>query len=204
MSIEKIELHFRRPGVTVQGLHLYNPAGFPDEPLAVLSKAVIRVRLDSVLEETIRFSEIRLNLSKVNLLKNSEGLLNITAFANRLSAKSPQESREGDSSRKKSIHIERLHLSIGTIRYRELKPGGLDVSVAANITDKEYRDVNDVKALGKAVATEILKSAMVHTALKAVLASPLETLGGNGRKFIDNARDAVREVKEKLKGLFRR
>lgn len=204
ISLEKIELHFLRPGVTIHSLHIYNPAGFPDEPLAVLPKALIRIRLNTLLTDTLRFSEIRLNFSRVNLMKNSNDVLNVDAVANRLASKSSPEPEGGSASPKKSIHIERLHLSLGTIRYRELKPGGQDVSVDAKIVDKEYRDVKNVKELATTVIIEILKSAMVDNALKAILASPLATLGGGGRKIIDNARDAVRAVRDKLKDLFRR
>jgi len=198
-----------RPTVKIKNLRIWSPPGFPDEPFLTFPEILVQVYPKTVFGPSVRFSEVRIDLSDASLVKNKEGKINAAVIAQSFQedeAPSPKTTETDPAGEKKSIHIERLLLSIGTIRYRDAGSSREGLAIEANIKDKEFRDVTNLKTVARAVTREILQSAMRTAAMNALLAGSIPTAlllkTESGQNALDSAKTAIQKVGNKIKKLL--
>lgn len=210
IKVSDVRINWLSAKVRVVDLKIFNPPGFPDDPFVTIPEIEIAIDPRSVFHRTVRFKEVRLNLSEATLLKNSENRVNAVVLSERLAADRPGRPAPAEASSGKSIFIDRLVLSIGTIRYRDIGRGGKEISLNVNLKDREYRNIEDLKTVVKAVAREIVQQAMKETFLNHLLAPSAYLLTGampaavllqseQGKKIAEKAGDLLKNAGRGLK-----
>lgn len=202
-----------QPTIRIKNLGLWNPPHFPDEPFLTFPEILVQVYPKTAFEPTVRFREVRVDLSDASLVKNKEGKINAVVLAQSFQEDAAPEANTpapspSSAPEKKHIHIERLLLSIGTIRYRDAASTREGLAVDAGIKDKEFQNVTDLKTVARAVTREILQSAMRAAAMNALLAGsfpPALLLKTDaGQNAIDRAKTAIQKVGSGIKKLLGR
>lgn len=206
ISIGSVSVNLWKRRFTVKDLRVFNPPGFPDEAFVHFPRILVVVHARTLFQPVVRFQDINLNLASASLFRNSEGVLNVESAIEKgdCVAASVQESSVRAARSRRSIHIEHLSLTIGTLRYRDERLKPLDISVDAGIVDKEFRDVVDVRSLSQTVCREVVKQAVRQTLVKEVGRMTALDPGSTGAALAEKAGETAQKIGAKIKHLFRR
>lgn len=213
VTVGEVKLRPLQSRLSLRDIRVFNPPGFPDNPFLRFPVIDVEVYSGTIFDPEIRFREIHLDLAEASLFRNGAGVLNAEAVADQwavaLAARAAEGQKDGGApspgeSREKSIHIERLLLSLGTIRYHDARHPEVDVAVDAGLVDKEFRDVRDFRALSMAVLGEILreavKRALIKEALRSAAAGLIPTNAAG--TVLEKAGAVLEKLGAKLKGIF--
>lgn len=209
VRIGDVDIGILDPGITIRNLVVFNPQGFPAQPFVALPLISARVVPSSIFSDTVRMREVRIHLSQASIYKNAQGKLNATVISEMFSTPSDPSTAGAADSKTKKIHIDRLLLSLGSIRYFGEKTDNPLVSLDVNIQDKEFRNVSDLKSVIRAVTQEVLQGALGIGIVKTAISASLGILTGTsdatletGKATIHTAKTAVKKLGEGLKKLF--
>ena len=113
--------------VSIKDFKLHNPAGFGDAPLLVIPEVFVEYDQSALAKNKIHLTQVRFNLSDLNIVKNEAGQTNLLAVG--ITLPSPKEKVEKDTGlaelKKKTglefAGVDALTVSIGTVKFIDLK-----------------------------------------------------------------------------------
>lgn len=141
--IGKFETRFTSGDVRIQDLRLFNTAQFGSSEFLRIAELQLEYDPASVRSGKLGFKLVRLNLAEVNVVRSEAGELNIDlkplqkklagGTSNPGKAKSGQQFEFGG--------IGTLNLSLGKVRYTDLKTPANNVERDLGIRDQEFKNI---------------------------------------------------------------
>lgn len=195
VAVDHLSVNPFTANVSIRGLVLKNPAGWPTDAFLDLREFKADAKLTSLFSDRMTANEVVLDIARFTLVKNQQGVLNAKAFSDAIMSGGSEPAPKSEGPAKKFL-IKHLVLKFDQLVYAD--HSGAQPSV------KEYdlhlqRDLQDVDSVAKIINP-------ISTASFGVIA---DALGGvlNGRtdllKDVSGAiQDAGKKTGEKLKGFM--
>lgn len=168
VKIEDFSLGILKTAVRIRGFRLYNPQGFPDEPLVDISKVSVDYDLPALLKKKAHLNRVEFDLKEVTVVKSKDGRLNVDELAVAKKEEKPAEAMP--------LQIDYLSLSIGRVVYKDFSKGekpSIEI-FEVNIRDRVYKNITSAQALASLILLEALKP----TAIKGAKIYALSGLTG--------------------------
>lgn len=222
VSIRKIDASIVKTAVNIDGILIVNSKNFTDRIMANIANIYIKMDLPALLKHKIHIQNLRLDLTKFFIIKDSNGKVNLDSlnFMKKEPAifgkKIKKEKRPFDFS------IDRLQLSIGNVIYKDYTAVPLKVvEFDIGIKDEVYENVTDLNAIaGIVVARALAKTnladiigynlADIHRKALATIQKGSEFLKqttavatGIVKGSMEQTKEAVGKAKEAIEGLFK-
>jgi uncharacterized protein involved in outer membrane biogenesis len=196
VKVDTLSVNPFTANVTIKGLVLKNPAGWPVEDFVELREFHAETSLLSLFGNRFVADEVVVDVAQVTLVTNQQGRMNATAFKEGLAGKEAASSGTNKSGGKQEFLIKHLVLKFDKLVYAD-HSGGRPVV-------KEYRlnlnrDMRDVDSAAKII------NSFTGSALGLVSGAfgGLPQRGNDPLKDLTGAlQDAGRKTGEKLKGLL--
>lgn len=163
-SIGGLHLDMTGGSVRVTDFRLHNPPGFGEGPLLHMPELFLEVDRAASTNGTLRFREARVHLSEFSLVRNAEGQTNIVSLQERLSRKPRKKKGNGNGEDVKFAGIGELRVSVGKVRYEDMKNPQVNQSFIIGITNEVVKTINSEKDL-KEWATAFLIRIVIQQAL---------------------------------------
>ena len=156
--------------VQIKNFRLYNPPGFPQEAMVDIPLIKVAYDLPALFKGKLHLPEMNINLSKLVLIRDKEGELNVDALkvaqAPAKTEEKPKEKpQEKKSSKPMAMQLDVVTMTLGRVVVKDYSKGG-KVSILAydiGVKNKEFKDITSPEQL----ATLVLTRAMGPTALKS-------------------------------------
>ncbi len=152
--------------IRIKDLRLYNPPGFPNQPLVDISHIAVDYDGMSMLNGKLHFPYINVDLKETVIVKNKEGYLNVDALKvaqqkGDLKAEQANRSVKGED---RSLMIDVIKLNIERTVYLDFSNRDKPVTKVFNVglRDKTFKNIKSVHQL----ATVILVQGMGPAAIK--------------------------------------
>jgi uncharacterized protein involved in outer membrane biogenesis len=139
------------PVVTVENLKLYNTPEFGGTEFIVIPEIHIEYDATAIAEQKLRIKLLRFNFAELDVVKNLNGETNIVTML----AKMPKETKEQVAPgeirvRGRKIEfegIDMLNVSLGRIRYLDLKHPEKNRDIPINLDNQVFPNVKDEGSL---------------------------------------------------------
>lgn len=158
VQIEGFSLGVLKPIIRIRGFKLYNPEGFPKEPLVDIPKINVDYDLGALLKKKIHLNRVEFDLNEMTVVRSKDGKLNVDELAVAKKEEKPSELI--------ALQIDYLSLSIGRIVYKDFSKGekpSIEI-FEVNIKNKVYKNITSAHALAALVLVEALKPAAIKGA----------------------------------------
>lgn len=114
-EIRKVDFQFGSGSISIEGLKIYNPPEFGDEPFIDLPLIQLEYDPASFQNRELRFKKVRFHLASLTIVRTTNGLTNLDHLKGRTTSKaSTQKSSSPGGFKFKGI--ESLELTLGKIR----------------------------------------------------------------------------------------
>ncbi len=168
LEIDKFSYKVLSQKINIEGIKLYNPKGFPEEPLIFIDQIVVNYDLSAILKGKIHCPLVVLDLREMVVVKNKEELLNVDEIPivkNQSDEEaSTVEAKKQEKPADVNMQIDLLRLTVSKVVYKDYSKGGEPTIKAydVGIKDKEYKDITSPNQL----VGLIMVGAMKGTAIK--------------------------------------
>jgi hypothetical protein len=130
-EIGRFHLGLLEPVVTIDNLRLYNPPSFGGTPFLNIPEIHVEYDRDALVKDHLHLTLLRLNLGELDIVKNEAGQTNLYSLGLTLPAKGAkgggQELKEFQQRTGLNFEgIDALNVSVGTVRFIDLKNPGND------------------------------------------------------------------------------
>ena len=159
--------------IRIKNFKLYNPSGFPSEPVLEIPEIQVDYDLGALLGGKIHLPLLVFNLKEMVVVKNKEGKLNVDSFKmieeHKKEAKVP--------AKEMAMQIDVLKLNVERVVFKDLTKEPMAVQVyEVALRDKEFKNIDNVPQL----ITLILVQAMAPTAIHSAKMYAAATILGVG------------------------
>lgn len=131
LNIKSFRLGVLRSFVDIRGLELRNPSKFSERHMIDAPEIYVDYKIGSFLKGRAHFEEIRLSVREIVIVKNANGELNLNELKGSGGTGSAKPAAEKPAGQKRSgkggisaLQIDRLHLEIGKVVYKDFSGGG--------------------------------------------------------------------------------
>lgn len=156
VRIHGTSVSFLKSSIRLASVKVLNPRGFHERNMMSIGQVLVDFDPPALWKGQIHFEEVRFELKELVVIKNKEGKLNVDAVKPRRDEKKPSSSKETGKAPK--LRIDSLFLTIDKVIYKDYSLGGepkvevFDI----RIKDREYRNIEDPKALVNLIMFEAL------------------------------------------------
>lgn len=168
VGIDAFSLGIAKPVIRVRGFRLYNPQGFPEEPMVDISKVSVEYDFGALMKKQLHFNRVEFDLNEMTVVKNKDGRLNVDELK--------VAKKEEEPAQPMALRIDYLSLSIGRVIYKDFSKGekpSIEI-FEANIKNKAFKNISSAQQLASLVLLEALKP----TAIKGAKIYALSSLAG--------------------------
>lgn len=117
--IGNLKVKFSAGSLSIKDFTLLNPPGFGPSPLLNIPELAMELDRDAARSGKLRFKEIRLHLSELNLVKDKFGKFNVEGIEKIASTNKSTGSGGGGKSLE-FAGIEKFYLTLGKLKYTDL------------------------------------------------------------------------------------
>jgi len=183
LKIKEFSLGLLSQKVSIKGLKLLNPQGFPEGTLIDIEEITVAYDLPALMKKQLHLPLIVVDLNEMVLIKNKQGQLNVDAL--KVSTSKDYKEKQTEVKKKKEeksemmpLHIELLKLNIGKVVYKDFSAGDQPVVKVYDVgfKDKEFKDIRSIEEF----ATTIMVTAMGSTAVQGAKIYGAMTVLGAG------------------------
>ncbi|MBN2096876.1 MAG: hypothetical protein JW714_00190 [Candidatus Omnitrophica bacterium] len=172
LSVKHLNLDILRSGLYLKDITLLNPPGFKPPVLAQAEEITFKYRPGSLLRGRLYFSEAKIKINEINIIRNEQGASNVASLKRRKAiapkptpTTKPQEPTPPAPEQKRiqtlqekrpRLLIERLELSLAKVTYLDYQ-AGVGEPAAVIFTSKEpfvFHNVSDWGAVVSSVSAE--------------------------------------------------
>ena len=194
VTVDHLSVNPFTANVSIKGMVLKNPEGWPVENFIDLREFKIDANLLSLFSDRIVANEAILDVARCTLVKNQQGTLNAKAFSDALNNGPATAGESKPKAKQKEFLIKHLVLKFDTLVYAD--------NSGPKPTTKEYnlnlnRDLQDVDSVAKIVNP-------ITTASIGVLADALNGALNGRTDLLKDATGAIQGVGKKTGEKFRR
>ena len=163
-AIGSLDVALRAGTVTVRDFKILNAPEFGGTALLNIPEVHLAVDSQEAAEGKLHFTEVRFHLAAVNVVRGTNGELNLESLQKRQRA-TKKPNHERSSKREFEFGgIDKLYLSLGTIRYTDLQNPklndehvlGVQNELIENIKTEEELQAHLLRILVRAVLQEVL------------------------------------------------
>ncbi|MCC5788124.1 MAG: hypothetical protein JJT75_00685 [Opitutales bacterium] len=211
-TLESAELKPLRGQVSLQGLHLSNPEGYPDERFLKVEGIHLEFRLREIRKEPFTLRRLELTIPELVVVRRADGSTNIDELLANLAEEEIEEEEDMPE-----FFLHHLILRFGTlvivdgrnpdnVRVREynfnIEREWEEVSELSKIIKPLLRDATDA---GLKIALDKLLDEWIPIleadTFDGLLGDLGNFLGGEGRDLLEGTGDAFRNLRERLPGM---
>ena len=178
VDVHQTSVDLWRSTVSLTGIRLRNPDGFPGDTAVEIERLQATYRLSSLFSRAVRLSDVVLDVNRVVLVTNEEGHTNLDQIARRSGLRDrpredtmpvPGDARIEDEGtvgvrpgqeqvrEERSVHIEHLTFRLGNVEMRDYSRGTPQPRVRhyrLNL-ERTFSDVDDVASIAQAVSMDL-------------------------------------------------
>lgn len=161
-------LGIAKPAIRIRGLKLYNPQGFPKEPMVDIPKVSVGYDLGALLKKKLHLNRVEFDLNEMTVARSKDGRLNVDELKVAKKEEKPPEPI--------ALQIDYLSLSIGRVVYKDFSRGekpSIEI-FEVNIKNKIFKNIGSAQQLASLILLEALKP----TAIKGAKVYALSGLAG--------------------------
>lgn len=204
VKVERMWVNPFAANVAIRGLVMRNPEGWPAREFVDLREFRADVKLWSLMGKRLEAEEVVLDVARVTLVRNADGLLNAVKFKEGwIGAEAgPAESKPppGEPAPAARFLIKRLIVRLDHITYADHSKARPNVREYPLNINRELTDVDSVAELISPLSTANI--AVLSEALGGIFQDSVEMLKGTGGALKDAGQKATETVKgflDKLK-----
>jgi len=163
LKMQAIDLNFTGQFIKIDGLKLYNPAGFPKEPMVNIPEIYVSFDLAALLKGKVHLPELRFNLEDFDVVRNEKGELNIDkikAVAEQ-KPKQPGQTEPSKPAKSPEIQIDLFTLKVGRVQFKDFSTGAPSVKKFEINLNETFKDITDPKALVRLIVSKALMSTSI-------------------------------------------
>ena len=161
--------------VRVRGLKLYNSAEFGGTLMADVPELLVDLDAEQAADGRLHFRNLKLVLSELNIVRNAAGRLNIDGVEKRIRERLvKRRKKKGEKFRFEFAGIDRMHLTVGTVFYADLKRFQRPLSFDLAVKDEVVTGLDTEEDLQK------WAGAMISRILVQVLLGQLASVPDGG------------------------
>lgn len=186
ISVGRFSLGILTQKVIIKNFKLYNPKGFPDEPLLNLKEVRVDYDIFSLIKGKLHLPLIIVDLTEMSVVRNKDGALNVDSLKiieeSKKEKPATEPAKEEPKSKKESkqlaMQIDLMRLNIDQVVYKDYtkgEPPSVQV-FDVGLRDKEFRNITNPAEL----ATVIMAAALSKTAIKSAGVYAAATILGVG------------------------
>ena len=159
----------------VRGLKLYNPPEFGGTLMADVPELLVDLDAEQAADGRLHFRDLKLVLSELNIVRNAAGRLNIDGVEKRIRERLvKRRKKKGEKFRFEFAGIDRMHLTVGTVFYADLKRFQRPLSFDLAVKDEVVTGLDTEEDLQK------WAGAMISRILVQVLLGQLASVPDGG------------------------
>ena len=173
VSLDGFSLSLLNHKITLKGLKMDNPKGFPHGRLIHISKIYADFDLAAILKKDLHFYELTVVLEEAVIVKNNEGKLNVDS----LKIAKKENKKKDEASKPVPMRIDKLRLTLGKVVFKDYTQSQDKPTVEVmELGEKEeiYTNITSAEQL----VSLIIVGAMKHTAVKGAMIYGAATLAG--------------------------
>jgi len=197
VTIKDVDLSVLRGGVGIEGLVVKNPKGYANENLLELGEGRVVVNIGSLLGDTVKIREIKLDGAKLTM--EQKGLTNnLKEIIDRL----PKGQKAGEQPAGKKLHIDKLEITNTNVKVKLLPVPGKSDTVSMKIDPIVMEDLGSDNKLSMGVlSARILTAMATGVAKQGAGVLPDDMVKGIGSALgatIDMGKEATKEGQKLL------
>ncbi len=149
VKIGKVEIGLSTPTFRMEGFKLYNPAEFGGTTLVEIPELFVEYDRDAVARQQLKIKLLRINVAEISVVRDAAGRTNLEALHSRTNL--PQQAGM------EFLGIETLNLTLGKMRYLDLKAPGQAKEINLGLKEEVVRNVKSVADLSGVMIKVALK-----------------------------------------------
>ena len=161
VHVENMQVGLLKTWVNIDGLYIFNPAGFSDRLMADIPRAYIDYDLASFFKKQVHVQELDLVLREFTVVKGPDGALNVNSISGLSKPRQAGSPARKIPAKNPDIRIDILRLKIGRVLYKDYTQIPPAISEFAVNIDERYENITDPDKLVKL----IVNRALVNTAI---------------------------------------
>ncbi len=150
--------------IHIRDLRVFNPPGFPHQPLIDIPAIDVDYDLPSLMKGNLYFPYINVDLKEMVIVKNAQGQLNVDAL--KVSQKTTGQSSSQAPQAVRPLSIDVMKLSLGRTVYMDYSGTNRPLVKVFNVgfKNKTFKNIKSVQQLSVVILTQGVGSAAIKTA----------------------------------------
>ncbi|MBI2948378.1 MAG: hypothetical protein HYY23_12100, partial [Verrucomicrobia bacterium] len=149
--------------LTLENVKLYNTAEFGGSPLVDLPELHLEWKPGALARRTLHFKLVRLRLNEINIVESKQGRTNITAFVQELQDLSATNRSGRTNGLLDFAGIDVLNLTLGKIRYSNLKHPGKELDVQVGLKNEILTGIKTLPELSDLILNILFRRGITIT-----------------------------------------
>ncbi len=179
VRINSFSLNLFKQAVSIGGLKISNPKGFPEGTLVDITRIAVACDLAALVKKELHLKHVEIDIKEIGIIRNKEGKLNVEAL--KVTEKKPAEKPAGKKEKPAEqipMQIDTLKLNVGNIIYKDYSKGEPPVVHVydSGIHGKTYTNITSANQLVALILSESLKNTAIQSA-KVYAASAVMGVG---------------------------
>ena len=208
VRMDRLHVGLLRQVVHVQGLRVLNPDGFQDPVMVDLPELYVDYDLWAFLGGKVHLKDVRVHLRRLVVAKNEQGELNLASVPVVQQQQHPPAGTSSSSGKPLALRIDRLHLHIGTVVFKDASPRAMthEQSFPINV-DEHYTNITHPEALASLILTKALAKTTIARltgldvgALSQQAGAALKAVAGQATKELQSAAGKTAGVAKEAAG----
>lgn len=173
VKIQKFSLSLPFQKVRLQEVYVYNPPGFPAEPLLHLPEVVVQWDLLKMTQGKYVFPLVTVNLEELTVVKNAQGRLNVDSLKAVEDVLKKGKRKEAGTPSGAPVeppfppfYIKELELNVGRVIFKDLSQAGPPVIQVFDVAlkNKKFKAIDHPAQLASLIIIEALKPTAIRKA----------------------------------------
>jgi len=209
LKIDKLNIGIFNSKLHIVGLTMTNPRGFEEKVMLDLPEVLVDYNLTDIIGGKIHLEEVVFNLQEFNVVRSSEGELNLDSLKVVKEGKEEEKPKEKPEPKKEKkpldLQIDRFELKFGKVQFisYEKDPQKPSVQTIELNLDEEYKDITNPQI----IVAIILQKVIANAALNQITGFDLGGISGAMGNVVGNlddiAGDALGSAKELTDGALK-
>lgn len=195
-SEANVHLSILANSLSVKDLKLFNPPEYPDRIMMYIPEIFIKFNIRDLLKKTICLEKVDLNLAELNVVRNSDGKVNIETL--RIKTKKQPVKK----TKVPSIKITSLNLKIDKATYSDYTKTPPEVKEFDVNLEEEIKNITNIEELVKI----IIQRTLLKTAIGKLAEIDVDEIKKKAKDIVKEGLESpekTEEAVEKLKDLFK-
>ena len=217
VSVKDIDLSLFKGQLGMQGLVVCNPSGYDLKNLLELNKGNIQVTLKSLMQDTVKIDEIKLD--GINLVLEQKGMTNnLQEILNNLKTETQPQPVEKGEKKGKNLEITNLEITNVKVSVKLIPIPGQTQTVDLTLSPIKMQNLGtDQKMDTGVLASKILVAITEGIAKEGAGVLPAGMVSGlsdamksgtavieKGKELLETGKETGKEITEGLKGIFQK